>query len=58
MADELAKEATKRTLPPIPGLTLILALKKVKPFLPKIKLEEPVHFDNALPGQYTKIIYD
>jgi len=58
VADELAKEVTKRTLPLIPSLTLTSALKKVEPFLPKIKLEKPVHFDNALPSQYTKIIYD
>ncbi|XTI92044.1 hypothetical protein V2W45_1249626, partial [Cenococcum geophilum] len=58
VADELVEEVTKRTLPPILGLILISALKKVKPFLLKIKLEEPVHFNNALPSQYTKIIYD
>ena len=58
MADKLAKKATSKDLPRIPGLTLSLALKRAHTLVPRAKLDKPVPLDRALPGPHTKIIYD
>ena len=58
IADKLAKKATSEDLPRIPGLILPVALKRVYALLLKIRLDKPVTIDKALPGPYTKSIYD
>jgi len=58
IADKLAKKATSEDLLRIPGLILPVALKRVYALLLKIRLDKPVTIDKALPGPYTKSIYD